>query len=244
MQISIDTNIIISLVVAAAAWLLFARALEPRARAKLRIANTHVLPQSAAYLASLRVLRLVFSAAAIAGAVILIGTVLLQAYLHGIPATAEGLDALVSARNAWERTLGLARVVSLSTWIGAVLVLAAIWWFVVRSRSRRNWSEAIGSRRRALAATIADLSGDALRSRARDADSAAVGACDEQVDRIRDAGAQLVQEAMESPLITIGDQTVSLNALHALEAEMQQEGLGTEAVQDAPSSREEVIHDR
>jgi len=244
MHISLDTNIIVLLVVAATAWLLFAVYVEPRALARLRAANVRYLPQSAAFLAGARVLRLVFSAAVVAGAVVSLGAILLQAYLNDVPKTAEGLDMVVSARNAWEQTLGLARYLSVWTWIGAVVALTVIWWSVARSKSRRRWSAAIESRRRALASAIADISGKALFSRAREADASAVEELDEHVARVRDAGAELVQEAMAAPLIRLGDQTVSLDQLHELEAATQQEDGSLEVAEEATSSSEETIHER
>lgn len=239
-EISPDTKIIVLMFFASALWLLFTFALEPRARTRLRVANVLHLPQIAAYLAGLRVLRVVFSTAIVATVFVSLGALLLQWYLDDVPATADGVAMVVSARNAWEGTLGLARYASMWIWIGAVVVLALIWWLVVRAKSRRRWSEAIDSRRRAIAAAIADLSGGPLRVRACEADAPAVEDLEKRVTSVREAGMRLIEKAMAAPLVSIGDQTASLDQLRELEADLRRRDSTLEVVDDAIPSAETV----
>lgn len=220
-ELSLDSKIVMLMGLASALWLILTFSLEPRAKNRLRVAKVSQLPQIAAYLAGLRVLRILFSTAIIATVFVSLGALLLQFYVHDVPATADGVAMVVAARNAWEWTIGLARYASMWIWISAVVVLALIWWLVVRAKSRRRWSEAIESRRRALAAAFADVSGGPLRVRAYELDAPAVEDLEKRVTSVREAGMRLIEKAMAAPVVSIGDQTASLDQLRELEADLR-----------------------
>lgn len=233
MNILLDQSILYATALAALAWFLIRKWVEPRQLKTLATAPPDQRPKAAARAAASSTLRGIAAAVAIAGALVIAGTYALRAYVTGLPSTEEGLEKLVQMRGALDGMLDWAAAISLGLWAGILAALALVWIVVASRRARKRWTAAEETRRAALEARYRDVAEQELRENALASDPDGLGALDAHILELDTARKDAVTELRILPMIEMGEEgeKVSLQDLSNLADAMR---APREAETDAP----------
>ena len=159
----------------------------------------------------------VFGIIALAGVTVLALFKGLQFWLESQDKAEESLHKIVSFRNNFEGIIESFQTLSMIVWIGALVVIALIWATVSRSGSRKRWLEAVGARKKAISATIQDLTIDELRDRLS-SNEQRLTAFDENLEAITEGNKAKVEACYDLPVFEFegASESLSVNMLKDL----------------------------
>ncbi|MCH9808557.1 MAG: hypothetical protein K0U74_12565 [Alphaproteobacteria bacterium] len=242
MSISINQDLLWIMGVAFAVWLLLSFIMVPSARRTLLSPEQKDVSGAAAWLAGLSVLRTVVSAVIIAGAIVVGASAGLEHHLQSLSSNTDKLQEVVAIRDWSERTIDAVNALSTEAWIGALALLALIWFIAARSRSRRRWDGALEARRNALSTALEGLERPALQERAEAADKSAVEALDSELRKSHSDNEVAIARVLATPVLKFGDDgpEASIADLKGIMASMLTRATALEAGEVTPESGDEM----
>lgn len=218
MNISIDSNVLVGIGIAALAWMLLRFVIEPRQLKRLQSQAVENLPISSAQLAALSVLRQIAGSLAVAGAIVVATFLALERWIQSLPEDESGLGTLVKIRSAIESVLDVVLDTSMQAWIAALAALGLIWLFVSYSRVKNRWSGALNARKQAARARFDQLAGSELREKAAALDAEAVKNLETHIEQISKSNARNIATFRAAPVLSLGEDGDTKSSIDDLQA--------------------------
>jgi len=241
MSVSVSNEVLIATAIASLIWVILRYFVERRLRVSLLTAEANELSRAAARLSGVSFVRGVAACAAIAGLIVIAGTALMQGYMSGLDPNAEGLAAIVDLRDRIERGVDAALFVSIELWVLALVVLALIWFFAVRSRSRQQWSRAIDSRRAALRASLEGQAAPALREAALEANPEGVARLNLRLTDLHRRNVAEIERVLDAKMLQLGEEgnaQLSINDMTHFLADLRTPSTAEEAAEAGTTQAE------